>query len=771
MYPLSSSIWRPFLQAQPSSFAIKLSVCNQEAVVQPVLTPGLPSHQGRVFITCISSRPFTSSQGLFRGRRKKRPFVPSPEQQKVVKLCTEHNVVVSARPGSGKTATAEAIVAAYPHLRVAVLCYSKALQLDTQRRLNKYPNVEAFTFHKMARLLFDVDLHDDIVLSQEIQRAIALNKLPQGQSEPFDILVLDEFQDCTELIFKLVNIFIRVNEAKRGGKSARLVVLGDERQSIYQFRGADYRYLTAAAELLGPLSPSSFVQLPLDQSFRLSKETVQFVNDAFLGGETYISSSKPGPKPIILNCNRWDRYTLAKELVPLIKRHGAKNTAIIAPAIRNNRPLKYLTNTLVEKFGVPVAEPIDDEGPLKDDVIKEKLCISTIHQFKGRERDLVILLGMDASFFKYAGRHLPDDRCPNEVFVALTRAAEQLVLVNDQGKEQMSFVSVDALYKTANVINLKDKDFKIASPGEPGRPVELGLLLPKLVAVSDIARHVRGDFLEKIIQHELSIHELSPPLPKEQHVKIRDTVISDPKRRFHEAISDINGLVVAAAFEHDITGEITMVKRDSEGNRKYLPVCPEEQISWLSRQACQYLADTSGWRPRLVQMKDHAFDWIGANHLNVARGRLHDELGNSASNLRFEVPLRQIFSLDREETEILGRADIVLGSTPSKGNESEIVESVWEIKFVSQLSNSHIVQTCTYAYLLASESGQIPRIMLYNVRDGQKLEMTPRNGLEGLRRMIASILRLKYTAVDEMEEEVFMKMCSEATQEILDLED
>ncbi|KAL6872768.1 P-loop containing nucleoside triphosphate hydrolase protein [Trichoderma novae-zelandiae] len=719
---LSSFIRPPFLRALRSSFAIKLPVCN----------PSLYS----------SSRSFISSPSLFRRRPKKRPFIPSPEQQKIVKLCVDHNVVVSARPGSGKTATAEAIVAAYPHLRIGILCYSKALQLETQRRLEKYPNGEALTFHKMARALFEVYLHDDITLLQQIERAIDLNRLPRGQFDPYDILVLDEFQDCTELIFKLVNIFLRANQAKRGECPARLVVLGDERQSIYQFRGADHRYLTLAPELLGPISPSSFVQLPLNESFRLSKETVQFINGTFLGGQPYISSSKSGPRPIILRCNPFEKYTLATQLLPSIKQYGAENTAIIAPAIRNNKPLINLTNVLVERFGVPIAEPIDDEGPLNDEVIKGKLCISTIHQFKGRERDLVILLGTESSFFGYAGRHLPDDRCPNEIFVALTRAAEQLLLVHDDGKKLMPFVSVDALYETAEVINTTGKDSKIARPDSPGRPVELGLSLPMLARVSDIARHVRGDYLDEIVRREVSVHEISPPLSEEQHIKIRDTVISDTRRRFHEAISDINGLVVVAAFEHDVTGEITMVKANRNPKEDNLPICPKQQIPWLCRQACQYSAGITGYRPRLFQMKNHAFDWIAPEHLSIARGRLHDELDSSASNL-----------------------------SPSNSSETPIAESVWEIKFASQLSNTHIVQACTYAYLMASESGRVPRIMLYNVRDGQKLEISPRDGREGLRRMIESVLRLKYTPASGMEDEAFMEMCAKATQEVLDLDD
>ena len=43
---------------------------------------------------------------MFEGGRR-RVFKPSPEQQAIVDAARTQNVVVSARPGSGKTATAE----------------------------------------------------------------------------------------------------------------------------------------------------------------------------------------------------------------------------------------------------------------------------------------------------------------------------------------------------------------------------------------------------------------------------------------------------------------------------------------------------------------------------------------------------------------------------------------------------------------------------------------------------------------------------------------
>jgi hypothetical protein len=252
-----------------------------------------------------SFRFFTDTHTLLRHPKRKHSFKPSREQQAIAELCSTKNVLVSARPGSGKTATAEAIVAAHPDKRVAVLTYSKRLQLETYQRLRTYSNCEVFTFHAMAGLLFGTLVRNNAILVEQRKKVLNRSELPQWDPEPFDIIVLDEFQDCTELLFWLANCFILANDRKMGGQSARLVVLGDEKQSIYGFRGADDRYLTLAPELLGPLNRYPFVKAQLSQSFRLSIQSVRFINNTFLGGESYITSSKPGPKPIVIRCHLW----------------------------------------------------------------------------------------------------------------------------------------------------------------------------------------------------------------------------------------------------------------------------------------------------------------------------------------------------------------------------------------------------------------------------------------------------------------------------------
>ncbi|KAK1241082.1 hypothetical protein MKX08_001056 [Trichoderma sp. CBMAI-0020] len=720
-----------------------------------------------------SVRAFNSNLALNRKWKKKPDFKPSPAQQKIVKLCAVQNVVVSACPGSGKTAVAEAIIAAYPELRVAVLTFSKSLQTETSSRLCEYPNCENYTFNKLGTLLLGVTVYNDVIFAEYIRRARLYNMLPEWKFDPFDIIVLDEFQDCTNNIFWLTNCFIKANNqklARLGRPPARLVVVGDERQSIYGYRGADQRYLTLADELLGPVSPYPFAKTPLSESFRLSKPSVQFINKAFLGGKPYITSSKSGPKPIVLRCYPYRGNTLSKKICGLIKAHGAKNSVILSPSIRKNKLLQHLTSKLAEDYHIPIAKPTDDDFVVDKRVTNGKVRVSSIHQFKGSERDLVILFGIDASYFEYIGRNLPDDSCPNQIFVALTRAAKQLVVIHDENQKVMPFVSVDELYETGKVVNLTKKKAKIASPSAPGQSLQCGFELPRLIGTCDLTRHLLDEALDQILRQYMDIKQLSPPLPQGEHIDIKNVVLSNPAKGFYEAVGDINGLVVTSAFEHHVTGTLSMLKGQKPPIDDSLTMTQQQYVSWLCRAACKYEADSSGYRARLIQMKDHAFDWMKPEHLALAQSRLQNELGDLAPNLGFEVNVEQQFNIDNQETVLRGQADIVAFS--SDGSDSvynKRPESVWEIKFVSKLSNEHILQACIYAYLLKSQSQDVPCIMLFNLRDGEKLEIAPREGREGLRRMIESVLRLKYTTRQEMTDEEFVEMCAKVTVEVSNL--
>ncbi|KAJ7278838.1 P-loop containing nucleoside triphosphate hydrolase protein [Mycena rebaudengoi] len=672
-------------------------------------------------------------------------FTPSPEQLEVVKQSQTHNVVVSARPGAGKTATAEAIVAANPDIPVAIITYSKRLQLSTEKRLQDYPRADVYTFHRMAGRLFSTVAHNDTIL-RELRKK---RTWPVWRGPQYEIVVLDEFQDCTEELYWLTYTFIS-SLTQNTGRAPRIVVLGDAKQAIYAFRGADARYLDLAPTTFSALSPHTWRNLPLSTSFRLSYANANFVNDVYLG-ESYIVGSHEGPPPVYIHADLANVRGLLDVLVPLIHQYGPANSAILAPHVRSNAQLSMLTNALTLAHGIPVAVSISDDMPLDDMVLHGKVAVTTFHQFKGSERALVIVYGTEASYFKYLGRDLPDDRCPNAIFVALTRATTQLVIVHSDAAPAMPCVAWARLLEHTQFINIA-RTAPLAQRAPLHEPF-LGLLLPKEVVVSNMARHAPGETLDALVAAHLAVTPLADALPAHQHIIAPERVCTDAGKNHHEPVSDLNGLAVTAAFEWRARRTLTALGFAKKKTAPAVPPQPDAQAVWLARAATAYEARASSFKSRHAQMAGTPFDWLGPC-LSAATARLAGEFARP-EDLAFEVPFRlPEFAVQEggrtEATRIKGRADIV-------ERDRRRGTTVWEIKFVAALTIEHTVQAAVYAYLWAVKNRKtvMPRVVLFNVRDGMKLQIE--GTVEGVRALMEGVLRAKYTSRGEAPTKQFLK--------------
>ncbi|CAI6332736.1 unnamed protein product [Periconia digitata] len=726
----------------------------------------------------ITGRGYKTVANASAKRRKE--FVPSAGQQAIVHTCRTHNVIVSARPGTGKTATAEAIVAAYPNERHTILLYNKGLQIDTAARLDKYSNARSSTFHGMAGQLFDTVVPNDAVLRALREKG----DVPVWNGKPYQRVILDELQDCTDDIFWLICSFISAITNAAHEKAPRIVVLGDERQAIYGFRGADPRYLSLAPSIMTTLSPHTWAHHTLSESFRMTYENSAFVNNVFLGGEKYIVGSRRGPRPIYLHAKVFESESIAIYLLPFIQKYGAEETAFLAPSVRHNPPLQQLINHLSERHGILVAEPQSDDSPLDDDVLRGKVCVSSYHQFKGKERKLVIVDGIDDKYFETQARDLPGTLCPNTTFVALTRAREQLIVLQSNKNKPMPFLDMVELENTANIVELGDLG-GLSMPAKPGRSPDPNLILPTSVAVSDLSRHIPSEILDKICTKHLRIDRIAEPLPESQHIKAPTIVLTnpDPQKRHYEDVSDINGLAAVAHYE------VT-----SFGSLSTLQMCPAPftklsnkitRAVWLCREACKYAAKASGYKPRLIQMKDHDLKWF-ASGLAKATRRLKTQLPEDAK-LDFEVSLeKKDFSMDNisrdqpRKTKLHGRADIIQYYNPStnkskRRHAKRVIEhinsnsiSIWEIKYVAQLSLEHVIQVCSYAYIWCTQHQRQspPKILLFNVRDGEKWEIVPRGGVDSLRKVVEEALTAKYSTAKTLTTEEFLKKCAETAAEV-----
>lgn len=120
-----------------------------------------------------------------------------------------------------------------------------------------------------------------------LQRLDAALTGPQGPVlrqrllQQYPVALLDEFQDTSPLQYRL---FAGIYQPERNAADSALLLIGDPKQSIYGFRGADiYSYLQARAATAGR-------HYVLDTNYRSSTALVAAVNQWFAQAE-----QRPGP--------------------------------------------------------------------------------------------------------------------------------------------------------------------------------------------------------------------------------------------------------------------------------------------------------------------------------------------------------------------------------------------------------------------------------------------------------------------------------------------
>ncbi len=139
-----------------------------------------------------------------------------------------------------------------------------------------------------------LDFEDLLLLAERLVRREDVKAYLASRYEYF---MIDEYQDTNETQY---NIFIPILDYLKRGN---LFVVGDEKQSIYMFRGADLQIFNKTKEVIkGASDEGSLLQLP--HSFRLSKELTLFTNRLF--GKLFSN-----PK-IIFNEVKYDELVYAK---------------------------------------------------------------------------------------------------------------------------------------------------------------------------------------------------------------------------------------------------------------------------------------------------------------------------------------------------------------------------------------------------------------------------------------------------------------------------
>ncbi len=116
-----------------------------------------------------------------------------------------------------------------------------------------------------------LDFEDMLLIARDLlNREEVKNEL----AEKYHYIMIDEYQDTNELQYKIMMPILRNLE------TGNLFVVGDEKQSIYRFRGAEPEIFETTKSDIGSKSSTDSI-LTLPHSFRMAPNIAAFVNSVF----------------------------------------------------------------------------------------------------------------------------------------------------------------------------------------------------------------------------------------------------------------------------------------------------------------------------------------------------------------------------------------------------------------------------------------------------------------------------------------------------------
>lgn len=202
----------------------------------------------------------------------------SVEQSAIISDKDSKFIVVAAGPGSGKTRILVNKLASLVQLedvkyeQLLMLTFSRTAALEFKKRLRELIGgainfIDIKTFHSYCfDLLGKVGNLEDIDDVVGKVTEMIVNDEIEIESITKKVLVIDEAQDMDEKDFNLVKTIIDKNE------DIRVILVGDDDQNIYEFRGSDSKYFESF------INCENAKKYELLQNYRSSQNIVKFAN-------------------------------------------------------------------------------------------------------------------------------------------------------------------------------------------------------------------------------------------------------------------------------------------------------------------------------------------------------------------------------------------------------------------------------------------------------------------------------------------------------------
>ena len=690
----------------------------------------------------------------------------SDDQEKIIKSLKNYSVIVNSVAGSGKTTTALGIAKYYFNNKILLLTYNSRLKDETREKVIKYnlKNMEVHSYHAFCYKYYERFTTDD----SKIKKIIDNNTKPIKEIN-FDIIIIDEAQDITLLYYELICKIVTENKNKK----AKLCLIGDIHQTIFEFNGADDRFLLHSKKLFNfhnkklfnfhnkklfnfhnkqnnkldnkqnnefdkelnnkqnnkldnkqnnELNDKQNKELDkelndkqnneliddeenkwkihkLTESFRVPREITEFINKCVIDENRIESNKIMNEKPRYLYCNTYysKKHSLIFDEVKLyLQYYLPQDIFILAPSIRNKTPVISLENVIKRKLDIPIYVSVNDDDKLDNDIIKNKLVISSIHQVKGLERKVVILFSFDSSYFKFYKKGTDPNKCTNDLYVALTRPLERLSIIHCCNYEPLNFVH--DINKYCNIIIEEDintdklYEHKIQSSDN-------ATSFKKKKGVTELIKFLPYEIVDTCMEliTKKDITKKDNPIK----ININDT-INDIYGK--EKVSDITGIAIPSYYEFLQKGKIGIfekIKRTKK-NKELKELLKNINYSNIDEKNILKIANcwnsyVSGYIYRLDQITE--YNWLSIENLKKCMKRLNIlKISNKGI---FEKKVQLEYEDELKEYLITGFIDLVDAANDNNDDNNGINKkyNIFEFKCTQKLQNIHYVQLCLYMYL------------------------------------------------------------------------
>jgi len=285
----------------------------------------------------------------------------SQEQLAVIQDNVSQHIMVAAGPGSGKTRVLVHKIASLILMedvkpeQFLMLAFSRIAALELKNRLFQFLGkmayaLDIYTFHGFCFELNGIqgNIHKSEHIIEDTIEKLEKGELADDKITTKSILLIDEFQDVGSREFALVNLIIERAE------TVRSIIVGDDDQNVYEFRGASVENFRIFSKRYNAKS------IELLTNFRSVHNIVQFSNQYVNAIQNRLKSNqlKPHRKETgEIKIFLYKTENLFKPVVDQLRKdHPAGSTAVLTFSNEESA----LVHSMLEQNGINARLIISD---------------------------------------------------------------------------------------------------------------------------------------------------------------------------------------------------------------------------------------------------------------------------------------------------------------------------------------------------------------------------------------------------------------------------